>query len=63
MHKNLRQPPPRQQKLAFSDIDVWQALSSEIREQCRQRIVQLMEAVIQAERNEGSERDERQDPS
>jgi len=63
MHKDLMSLPPRQQSLAFAEDDVWQKMPREVREQCHERIAQLLESVIEVERQERSNGNERQDPS
>lgn len=63
MHKDLMAPPPRQQKLAFVVDEVWLRLPNDVRERCVERMVRLMQAAIEAERQTRRESDERQDRS
>lgn len=56
-----QQMRPRQQNLPFALNEVWDELSSEVRRQSAERVAQLLVAVIQAERKEGSTEHERQD--
>jgi hypothetical protein len=62
MYQNLL-PLARQQKMPFADEDQWQKLPGDVRQQCEERITQLLQAVILATRQERNKRHERQDPS
>lgn len=59
MHKDLPLSG-RQQSLAFAVDDVWERLPSDVRRQCEDRIVQLLEAALLTERQERSHGNERQ---
>jgi hypothetical protein len=63
MHKDLMAPPPHQQKLAFVVDEVWLRLPNDVKEGCVERMVRLMQAAIEAERQTRRKSDERQDRS
>lgn len=54
---------PRQQSLAFATDQMPPKLPGEVLRLCHDRLTQLLEAAIQAERRERSNAHERQDPT
>jgi hypothetical protein len=48
---------PQQRTLTFSERDLWQTLTTPVRQQCRELVGQLLRAVLRAEASTRSDDD------